>query len=61
MLANDDRYSLYSPGDVVGRSGVEATYDALLRGIDGSRDVIVNSHGKELGHLGQTLAIPGKT
>ena len=60
MLANDDRYSLYSPGDVVGRSGVEATYDALLRGIDGSRDVIVNSHGKELGHLGQEIAIPGK-
>jgi penicillin-binding protein 2 len=60
MLANDDRYALYSPGDVVGRSGVEATYDAVLRGIDGSRDVIVNSHGKELGHLGQELAIPGK-
>jgi penicillin-binding protein 2 len=60
MLANDDRYSLYSPGDVVGRSGVEATYDALLRGTDGSRDVIVNSHGKELGRLGQELAIPGK-
>ena len=32
----------------------------LLRGTDGSRDVIVNSHGKELGHLGQELAIPGK-
>jgi penicillin-binding protein 2 len=60
MLANDDRYALYSPGDVVGRSGVEATYDALLRGVDGSRDVIVNSHGKELGHLGQELAVPGK-
>jgi penicillin-binding protein 2 len=60
MLANDDRYSLYSPGDVVGRSGVEATYDALLRGTDGSRDIIVNSHGKELGHLGQELAIPGQ-
>src|SRR5271170_5349983 len=60
MLANDDRYSLYSPGDVVGRSGVEATYDALLRGTDGSRDVIVNSHGKELGYLGQELAVPGK-
>jgi penicillin-binding protein 2 len=60
MLANDDRYSLYSPGDVVGRSGVEATYDAFLRGTDGSRDVIVNSHGKELGRLRQELAIPGK-
>jgi penicillin-binding protein 2 len=60
MLATDERYALYSPGDVVGRSGVEATYDALLRGTDGSRDVIVNSHGKELGHLGQELATPGK-
>jgi cell division protein FtsI/penicillin-binding protein 2 len=35
-----------TPGDVVGRSGVEATYDALLRGT-GSRDVIVTSHGKD--------------
>ncbi|MCU1320515.1 MAG: penicillin-binding protein 2 [Acidobacteriaceae bacterium] len=60
MLNNDSRYSFYQPGDVVGRSGVEQTYDALLRGTDGSRDVIVNSHGKEVGHLGQTLAIPGQ-
>ena len=60
MLANDRRYAFYSPGDVVGRSGVEATYDALLRGQDGSRDVIVNSHGKEVGQLGQELAVPGK-
>ncbi len=60
MLATDDRYAAYSPGDVVGRSGVEETYDGLLRGRDGSRDVIVNSHGKELGLLGQELAVPGK-
>ena len=60
MLENDSRYAAYSPGDVVGRSGVEETYDALLRGTDGSRDVIVNSHGKEVGHLGQELAVPGK-
>ena len=59
MLLNDDRYAEYSPGDVVGKSGVEATYDALLRGIDGSRDVIVNSHGKEIGQKGQELATPG--
>jgi penicillin-binding protein 2 len=59
-MLDDPSYAFYSPGDVVGRSGVEQTYDALLRGVDGSRDVIVNSHGKELGHLGQELAIPGK-
>ena len=60
MLNNDQRYALYSPGDVVGRSGVEQTYDAILRGTDGSRDVIVNSHGKEVGVLGQEMATPGR-
>jgi penicillin-binding protein 2 len=60
MLENDSRYAFYSPGDVVGRSGVEQTYDALLRGTDGSRDVLVNSHGKEVGVLGQEMAVPGK-
>jgi penicillin-binding protein 2 len=60
MLANDPRYAAYDPGQVVGRSGVEETYDALLRGTDGYREVIVNSHGKEVGHLGQKLAIPGQ-
>ena len=60
QMLNDSRYAMYQPGDVVGRSGVEATYDALLRGTDGSRDVIVNSHGKEVGTLGQELAKPGQ-
>jgi penicillin-binding protein 2 len=57
---NKEKYAFYQPGDVVGKSGVEATYDALLRGVDGSRDVIVNSHGKEIGHLGETMAKPGQ-
>ena len=60
MLENDPRYAAYEPGDVVGKSGVEETYDGLLRGVNGSRDVIVNSHGKEVGMLGQELATPGK-
>ena len=57
---NQAKYDLYSPGDVVGKSGVEETYDALLRGKDGSRDVIVNSHGKEIGQLGQEQAVAGQ-
>jgi penicillin-binding protein 2 len=59
-MLDNPRYAFYDPGDVVGRSGVEETYDSILRGTDGYKDVIVNSHGKELGHLGETLAIPGK-
>jgi penicillin-binding protein 2 len=56
---NSAKFAFYEPGDVVGKSGVEETYDALLRGTDGSRDVIVDSHGKEVGQLGQQLAKPG--
>ena len=57
---NQSRYAAYSPGDVVGKSGVEETYDEVLRGVDGSRDMIVNSHGKEVGVRGQELAQPGQ-
>jgi penicillin-binding protein 2 len=60
QMLNDERYATYSAGDVVGRSGVEQTYDAVLRGTDGYRNIIVNSHGKEVGQLGQELAIPGQ-
>jgi len=57
---NNPRYAYYAPGDVVGKAGVEATYDQLLRGQDGSRDVIVDSHGREVGYLGVQHAVPGQ-
>ena len=57
---NNPRYAAYAPGDVVGKAGVEETYDQLLRGQDGSRDVIVDSHGREVGYLGLQHAIPGQ-
>lgn len=60
QMLDDPRYAFYSPGDVVGRSGIEESYDALLRGTDGSREIIVNSHGKEIGQLGTIPAVPGK-
>jgi penicillin-binding protein 2 len=58
-MLNDPQYSEYEPGDVVGRSGIEKTYDAILRGRNGSRDVVVNSHGREIGQMGETPAVPG--
>jgi penicillin-binding protein 2 len=57
---NQARYAAYQPGDVVGKAGVEETYDQLLRGEDGSRDVIVDSHGREVGVLGTQHAKPGQ-
>jgi penicillin-binding protein 2 len=60
MLENDIRYAAYEPGDVVGKAGVEQTYDQLLRGEDGSRDVIVDSHGREVGYLRTQHSVPGQ-
>ena len=57
---NNTRYAAYEPGDIVGKAGVEETYDQLLRGEDGSRDVIVDSHGREVGYLRIQHAIPGQ-
>jgi penicillin-binding protein 2 len=59
-MLNDTRYAAYSPGDIVGKAGVEQTYDELLRGEDGSRDVIVDSHGREVGYLRTQHAKPGQ-
>ena len=60
-MLNDPRYEYYEPGDVVGKSGVEEAYDALLRGQDGSRDVLVDSHGREVGKLGTERSKPGQS
>ena len=57
---NNSRYALDQPGDVVGKAGVEETYDELLRGQDGSRDVVVDSHGREVGFFGVQHAVPGR-
>lgn len=60
-MLNNPRYAFYQPGDVVGKSGVEQAYDQVLRGVNGSRDIVVNSHGKEIGRLGEEPAVPGKS
>src|ERR1700749_1393422 len=60
-MLNDPRYAMYEPGDVVGRSGVEAAYDGILRGEDGSEDVVVDSPGRKVGRLGTEPAKPGQS
>src|SRR5271169_200714 len=59
-MLNQPQFELYSPGDVVGRSGVELQYNNLLMGTNGSRQALVDSHGREVGRLGETEAVPGK-
>src|ERR1700756_5677117 len=60
-MLNQPQFELYSPGDVVGISGVERQYNTVLMGKNGARRQVVNSHGREIGEpLAQTDAIPGK-
>jgi penicillin-binding protein 2 len=59
-MLNQPQFELYSAGDVVGISGVERQYNTLLMGQNGSRQALVDSHGREVGRLGETDAIPGK-
>jgi penicillin-binding protein 2 len=59
-MLNQPQFELYNPGDVVGISGVERQYNNALMGKNGARREVVNSHGRELGVLGETDAIPGK-
>ncbi len=59
-MLNQPQWELYNAGDVVGKSGVEFSYNDILMGKNGSRRVVVNNRGKEVGRLGETAAVPGK-
>lgn len=59
-MLNQRQFELYNAGDVVGISGVERQYNNLLMGTNGSRQALVDSHGREVGRLGETEAVPGK-
>ena len=48
-MLNQPGFELYTPGDVVGKSGVELQYNQILMGKNGSRRTVVDSHGREVG------------
>ena len=58
-MLNQPQFELDNPGDVVGISGVERQYNSILMGKNGSRQALVDSHGREVGRLGETEAVPG--
>jgi len=58
-MLNQPQFELYSPGDVVGVSGVEKQYNTVLMGKNGFRRAIVNSRGREVGKLDETRAEAG--
>ena len=50
QLARAD-YKELGPGAVVGQAGLEQAYNKLLMGVEGTRDVIVNSRGREIDEI----------
>ncbi len=51
----------YRMGDLIGKAGLERTYDRELRGHDGRLRVEVDARGRALGILGRDPAHPGKS
>ncbi len=59
QMLNQPQWEFYNSGDVVGITGVERQYNRWLAGTNGERRAIVNSHGREVGRLDETPAVPG--
>lgn len=57
-MLNTPRFELYQRGDIVGQSGVELYYNDVLMGKDGSRRVLVDSKGREVGRPAKDANIP---
>lgn len=53
-------FSNYLGGDLIGKIGIERTYEKLLKGIDGKELVEVDSRGNFVRKLGQEDPIPGQ-
>ena len=55
-----EQFESYRPGDVIGQSGVEALFEAQLRGQAGGRNVVVDVAGREVDVLEEVRALPGR-
>src|SRR5262245_2179631 len=50
---NRPEYAELEPGAIIGQTGIERVYNANLMGVDGRRNVVVNSVGREIEGLGE--------
>jgi len=47
--------------DTIGRSGLEESYDAVLRGVDGEHSLQLDPRGEAVGSAGTVAPVPGDT
>jgi len=63
--SNIDKNPYYRSGDYIGKSGIELSYEELLRGKRGVKRILVDVHNREKGSynngLSDTLAVTGQT
>jgi penicillin-binding protein 2 len=57
---DDPAYVNYKPGDLIGKFGIERQYNDFLMGVDGQRQVLVDSRGTERQVIGIKEPVPGK-
>ncbi len=55
-----EKFADYAGSDWVGKSGIEAEYEGVLKGIDGKELIEVDAFGKKMRSLGQTDPIAGQ-
>jgi len=58
-LKDKKKYKDYSPGDYIGKYGLERSYENDLRGVDGEKRVEVDAIGREVRTLDVVDPIPG--
>lgn len=52
-------FAEYNPGDYMGKSGIERSYEEYLHGEDGGRQIEVDARGRYLGTVSETLPVSG--
>jgi penicillin-binding protein 2 len=58
---NTAEFAKYNQADIIGKAGVERQYNEMLMGIDGQRQVLVDSLGSKRQEIGLKEAVPGKS
>lgn len=58
---SDPRFSEYRGGDILGRGGLESSYEAELRGVQGRQLLVANARGTVLGVQSQRDPVEGNT
>ncbi|MBA3266489.1 MAG: penicillin-binding protein 2 [Nocardioidaceae bacterium] len=61
LVAADEHGRSVSPLSLVGRAGIESSYNRYLSGAAGVREVAVDSMGRVIGEGGEALPEPGQT